>query len=129
MSPDVNRDPEHPSRAVRRLTFKRDRFSNKILIEAYNPLAGTISMSETGLLWNQVAAHLAAATDKHVEAGEVRRDTTLQGDLGLSSLTVINLVLELEEKFGICIQEQDFKNTSTAGDITDMVEAKLAALR
>lgn len=49
----------------------------------------------------------------------------MQDDLGLSSIMVINLVLELEEKFGITIREEDFQNVTTAGDIEDLIDAKL----
>lgn len=82
-------------------------------------------MSETNLIWNKLAAHLAGASDKQSDPREVRRETSLQDDLGLSSLMVINLVLELEHKFGITIQEEDFKNVATAGDIKDLIDAKL----
>jgi acyl carrier protein len=88
-------------------------------------LPGDISMSETNLIWNKLAAHLAGASDKQSEPHEVRREPTLQDDLGLSSLMVINLILELEHKFGITIREEDFKNVATAGDIKDLIDAKL----
>ena len=82
-------------------------------------------MSETNLIWNKLAAHLAEASDKQCDPREVRRETSLQDDLGLSSLMVINLVLELEQKFGITVREEDFKNVLTAGDIKDLIDAKL----
>ena len=82
-------------------------------------------MSESHLIWNKLAAHLAGASDKQSDPREVRRETSLQDDLGLSSLMVVNLVLELEQKFGITIREEDFKNIATAGDIKDLIDAKL----
>jgi acyl carrier protein len=82
-------------------------------------------MSENNLIWNKLAAHLAGASEKQFDPGEVRRETSLQGDLGLSSIMVINLVLELEQKFGITIREEDFQNITTAGDIEDLIDAKL----
>lgn len=82
-------------------------------------------MSETSLLWNALAEHLAGASDKQSDPREVRRETSLQDDLGLSSLMVINLVLELEQKFGITIKEEDFKTVATAGDIQDLIDSKL----
>jgi len=82
-------------------------------------------MSETNLIWNKLAAHLAGASDKQIDPREVRRETSLQDDLGLSSLMVINLVLELEQKFGITVREEDFQNVLTAGDIKDLIDAKL----
>ena len=83
-------------------------------------------MSETNLIWNRLAAHLAGASDKQIDPREVRRETSLQDDLGLSSIMVINLVLELEEKFGITVREEDFQNVATAGAIKDLIDAKLA---
>jgi acyl carrier protein len=82
-------------------------------------------MSETNLIWDKLAAHLAGASERQSDPREVRRETSLQDDLGLSSIMVINLVLELEEKFGITIREEDFQNVVTAGDIEDLIGAKL----
>jgi acyl carrier protein len=82
-------------------------------------------MSETNLIWNKLAVHLAGASEKQSDPREVRRETSLQHDLGLSSIMVINLVLELEEKFGITIRGEDFQNVATAGDIEDLIAAKL----
>ena len=88
-------------------------------------------MSETNLIWNKLAAHLAGASDVQSDPREVRRETLLQEDLGLTSLMVINLVLELEQKFGITIREEDFQNIGTPGDVTagdikDLIDAKLS---
>jgi acyl carrier protein len=82
-------------------------------------------MSETNLIWDKLAAHLAEASDRQIDPRLLRRETSLQDELGLSSVMVINLVLELEENFGISIREEDFKHVATVGDIKDLIDAKL----
>jgi acyl carrier protein len=86
-------------------------------------------MSETNSIWDELTAQLAAASDKQFDPQDVRRETTLADDLGLSSLMVVNLVLDLEQKFGITLRDEDFDfknmNVVTAGDVKDLIEANL----
>lgn len=83
-------------------------------------------MSEADSVWNELAALAVEASDKQHDRAGVRPETSLQGDLGLSSMMVINLVLDLEQKFGISIGQQDFEHVDTLGDLQRLIAAKRA---
>ena len=42
-------------------------------------------------------------------------------DLGISSLDVITMLFELEEKYGVVIQEGDMPQMSTLGEMVDFL--------
>jgi acyl carrier protein len=46
-------------------------------------------------------------------------------ELGADSLEIVELVMTLEEEFGIEIQEQDADNIRTVGDAIDFIEKSL----
>lgn len=54
------------------------------------------------------------------------REATL-ADLGISSIDVISLLFELEEKFGVVIEEGEMPEMSTVGEMMDFLLAKINA--
>ena len=62
---------------------------------------------------------------------DVTKDTNFKGtsdledDLGIDSLSVIDLVVSLENYFKIYIEDDDFENWSTVNDIYDSIEHQL----
>lgn len=52
----------------------------------------------------------------NVDAATVTKDTTFQQDLGADSLDVVELVMELEDEFGIQISDEDAEQIATIGD-------------
>jgi len=54
------------------------------------------------------------------------REATL-ADLGISSIDVISLLFELEEKFGVVIEEGEMPQMSTVGEMMDFLLAKINA--
>jgi len=54
------------------------------------------------------------------------RDATL-ADLGISSLDVITLLFELEEKYGVVIEEGDMPTMSTLGEMVDFLMERINA--
>jgi acyl carrier protein len=86
-------------------------------------------MRETDSTWHELAAILARASDKQRDPREIRPENSLQDDLGLSSLMVVNLLLEIDERFGTRFLDEDFEfkklNLATAGDLSDLIEARL----
>ncbi|MGQ9732013.1 MAG: acyl carrier protein [Candidatus Zipacnadales bacterium] len=57
---------------------------------------------------------------------KVKESSTFESDLRADSLDVVELVMELEEKFEIEIPEEDFEAIRTVGDLVRYIEAKLA---
>jgi len=54
------------------------------------------------------------------------REATL-GDLGVSSLDLITLLFELEERYGVVIEEGDMPKVSTLGEMVDFLLARINA--
>ncbi|WP_304165544.1 acyl carrier protein [Phenylobacterium aquaticum] len=54
------------------------------------------------------------------------REATL-ADLGISSIDVISLLFELEEKFGVVIEEGEMPQMSTVGEMMDFLLGKINA--
>ncbi len=52
-------------------------------------------------------------------------ETRLKEDLMLDSLTVLELVMDLENVFDIKIEDQDLKKLVTFGDVAEMIKSKL----
>jgi acyl carrier protein len=52
------------------------------------------------------------------------RGTRLEGDLGLDSLSMIDIAVAAEEAFGIRIPDDDLERFVTVGDVADYVLRK-----
>jgi acyl carrier protein len=57
-----------------------------------------------------------------VSAESVRDAATFESDLKADSLTVVELVMALEEQFGIDIPEEDLDGLKTVGDLVTYIE-------
>lgn len=57
-------------------------------------------------------------------SGDVTTDTKLKGDLIMDSLDGVELVMALEEKFGVEIPNEDMGNLETVGDIVTYIDKK-----
>ncbi len=61
-----------------------------------------------------------------VEFSEVTPEATILDDLGADSLDVVELVMELEEKFDIEIPDEDVERMRTVGDMERYVTERAA---
>ncbi len=59
---------------------------------------------------------------KRQKRAPVTRETHLQEDLEIDSPRMIDIVLEVEDRFGITLQDADIQSAQTVGDILDMIE-------
>lgn len=84
-------------------------------------------MTEADSAWDELVAHLVEATDKKVAPDQVTPETRLRDDLDLGSLQAITLVMDLEEKFGIEVEDEELEKLQTVGDIRDLIRGKLEA--
>ncbi len=57
-----------------------------------------------------------------VDEDEVTMEATMQGDLGADSLDLVDLVMNVEEEFGVKVADEDLENIKTIGDIVDYIE-------
>ncbi|MGI6154250.1 MAG: acyl carrier protein [Christensenellaceae bacterium] len=57
-----------------------------------------------------------------IEPDQIRPESTLQQDLGLNSLDVVNVIVEFEEEFGIEVDEEDIRSFVRVQDIVDYLQ-------
>jgi len=64
------------------------------------------------------------ADEAVIARDRLTREATL-GDLGISSLDLISLLFELEEKYGVVIEEGDMPQMTTLGEMLDFLLARI----
>jgi acyl carrier protein len=62
-----------------------------------------------------------------VEAAEVKPEASFANDLGADSLDTVELVMALEEEFGIEIPDEAAEGIATVQDAVDFIKEKSAA--
>lgn len=66
------------------------------------------------------------AEEAILDRQRLTRDARLE-DLGISSIDVISLLFELEERTGVTIEEGDMPKMETLGEMVDHLLAKISA--
>ncbi len=56
-----------------------------------------------------------------VEEDEVTMEANMQDDLGADSLDVVDLVMSVEEEFGVKIADEELENMKAVGDIVEYI--------
>lgn len=64
----------------------------------------------------------ALAQQFEVEPESITMDTNLIDDLGADSLDVVELIMSLEDAFGVAISDEDAAQLYTVGKIVDYLE-------
>ena len=59
-----------------------------------------------------------------VELDDVTEDSRLAEDLGLSSFSMMSMMGELEEAFGITVDETELTEVATIGDVMEYIKKK-----
>lgn len=57
------------------------------------------------------------------DKSKINRETSLAIDLGLTSLEVVQIVLELENEYGVEFDEDKLESVTTVGDIEDLIKS------
>ena len=57
-----------------------------------------------------------------VNPDEITRDTDLLTDLGADSLDLVELIMTLEEEYGVSATDESIYENKTVGEIADYVE-------
>lgn len=57
---------------------------------------------------------------------ELRHEMRLVEDLALDSIRLLTLAMEVEDRFRICLDEEDEEGIVTVADLVDVVGRKLA---
>ena len=83
-------------------------------------------MSDTDSIRAKVIEHLIAASDADIAPAGVRETSSLRDDLDLSSLQAVTLVMDLEDEFGVVIEDEEIEKLATVGDVLQIIRAKQA---
>ncbi len=85
-------------------------------------------MTTTVLTDDEILHRIAeVARDKLGLAGGLEREMRLVEDLELDSIRLLTLAMEVEDRFRICLDEEDEEAIVTVADLVDVVGRKLAA--
>lgn len=64
-------------------------------------------------------------TELGLDGDKVSEDADFEKDLEVDSLGVVELLMALEDEFGVKIPDEEAENIHTVGQAVDMVHAKL----
>ena len=59
-----------------------------------------------------------------VSEDKVTREANIVEDLEADSLSVMQVIMELEDKFGLTVEDEEVNSLRTVGDIVDYCEKK-----
>lgn len=71
-----------------------------------------------------VIRHILEASDEDVKAADVSNETSLRNDLDLSSMQAVTLVMDLEEEFGITIEDEEIAALLSVEDVLELISTK-----
>lgn len=81
-------------------------------------------MSDIDSMRAKVIEHLLTASDEEINPEDVSDATRLRDDLDLSSLQAVTLVMDLEDEFGVVIEDEEIEGLTTVGDVLAIIQAK-----
>jgi acyl carrier protein len=56
-----------------------------------------------------------------IDEGDVRPDASLRDDLKADSLDLVELIMDLEERFGVKISDEEAQSIGTVGEAVDFI--------
>ena len=74
------------------------------------------------MVLEKVKAILAEQFD--VEEDKITVDTDLQEDLGADSLDVVDLLMNIDDEFGVEVPDEDVEKVKTVEDLVNYIEAR-----
>ena len=82
-------------------------------------------MTEPKSTWDELVRQLLEASDAEVTAEQVTPETNLREDLDLGSLQAVSLVMDLEDEFGMVVEDEELEGLETVGNIHKLIERKI----
>ena len=90
-----------------------------IAVRAYHVLSQDFPLNDGGLFFAMVRDHLSAELE--LPPGEIADSTRFREDLDADSLDLYELVMELEDTYGIAMSEEQAEKIDTVGAAVDFV--------
>ena len=59
-----------------------------------------------------------------VEADSISEDTNIIDDLGADSLDAVELIMSIEDEFGLSVSDEEAAELNTVGKLIEFIEAK-----
>ena len=59
-----------------------------------------------------------------VEADSISEDTNIIDDLGADSLDAVELIMSIEDEFGLSVSDEEAADLNTVGKLIEFIEAK-----
>ncbi|BCJ25942.1 MULTISPECIES: acyl carrier protein [Actinocatenispora] len=77
---------------------------------------------------SEILAHLAAVIEDlgGAAAGEITREKSLRDDLDIDSLSMVEVVVSIEDKYGVELPDDAMTGLHTVGDLVDFIEHAVA---
>ena len=60
-----------------------------------------------------------------IDKNEITMEAELSGDLGINSIELADLVMLCEDKFDVCIDDDEIRKFTTVGDVVKYIEANM----
>lgn len=67
----------------------------------------------------------ALVSQFEVDPERITRSTDIMNDLGADSLDLVELIMTLEEEYGISVTDESVYENKTVGEIADFIESLL----
>lgn len=67
-------------------------------------------------------SQLKTLLKKNYNIEDIRTETNIKTDLGLTSFDFINLIALIEDTFGVEIEEEKYHSINTVGDLIEYLE-------
>jgi len=67
----------------------------------------------------------ALASQFEVELDSITRNTNVMNDLGADSLDLVELIMTLEDEYGVSVTDESVYEHKTVGEIADFIESLL----
>lgn len=81
-------------------------------------------MSKQQSTSQRVIERLVEASDLDIDPAEVGPQTALREDLDISSLQALTLIMDLEDEFGITVEDEEFESLTTVAQVIELLDSK-----
>jgi acyl carrier protein len=78
-------------------------------------------MEDTKMTFDKVKKLLSEQLD--VDEEKITMDSSISEDLGADSLDVVELLMSIEDNFGVVVPDEEAANLKTVGDVVKFIDA------